>query len=191
MRKLSIWASGSGSNAENIINFFKDSKEIKVDHILTNKKDAGVFERAKKLGVDIRYFSNSEFRESTPILEFLENRNIDYIILAGFLLKVSSNIIYKYPGRILNIHPALLPNYGGKGMYGMNVHKAVIDAREKHSGISIHLVDEEYDHGKLIFQSICDIEETDSPEILAQKVHELEYKHYPEVIKNYILSFDN
>ncbi len=191
MRKLSIWASGSGSNAENIAAFFKEDKNINVDHILCNKKDAGVFERAKRLGIVAKYFSNDEFRESKSILNFLKERDADYIILAGFLLKVSEEVIFHFSGRIINIHPALLPGYGGKGMYGMNVHKAVIEAKEKHSGITIHLVNEEYDRGKIIFQSICDIEKSDTPETLAEKVHQLEYKHFPETIKNYILSFDS
>ena len=191
MRKLSIWASGSGSNAENIIRFFESSEKISVDHILCNKKDAGVFERAARLDIDAHYFSGSDFRESKAVLEFMQKRDIDYIILAGFLLKVSEEIIYHYPGRIINIHPALLPGYGGKGMYGKNVHSAVIGAGEKHSGISIHLVNEEYDRGTLLFQSICEIDKNDTPDSLAEKVHQLEYKHYPEVIQNYILSFEN
>ncbi|PLW93284.1 MAG: phosphoribosylglycinamide formyltransferase [Marinilabiliales bacterium] len=191
MHKLSIWASGSGSNAENIYNYFKNSKEISIDHILCNKKDAGVFERAKKLGVDAKYFSSAEFRNSTSVLDFLKEREINYIILAGFLLKVSEEIIFHYPARIINIHPALLPDYGGKGMYGLHVHEAVIVAGEKHSGITIHLVDEEYDHGTTIFQSICEIEKGETPKSLAEKVHQLEYKHYPEVIQNYILSFNS
>ncbi|MBN2729791.1 MAG: phosphoribosylglycinamide formyltransferase [Bacteroidales bacterium] len=190
-RNISVWASGNGSNAENIIHFFANSKDINVDHILCNKKEAGVFQRAEKLNVPAHYFNFNDFRESKSILNLLKAKSIHYIILAGFLLKVSSEIIQQYRGRILNIHPALLPAYGGKGMYGMNVHKAVIADKMKHSGISIHLVDEEYDHGKLIFQSICDIDQNETPESLAEKIHHLEHTNYPEVIENYILSFEN
>lgn len=190
MRKLSIWASGNGSNAENIIQFFANNKEIEVDHILCNKKEAGVFQRAERLGIPAFHYLAADFHESEKILTLLKEKNINYIILAGFLLKIPNEIIHAFPGRIINIHPALLPNYGGKGMYGMNIHNAVIEASEKHSGISIHLVDEEYDHGMLIFQSICDIEANETPESLAKKIHQLEHKHYPEVINNYVLSFD-
>ena len=190
MRKLSIWASGNGSNAENIIQFFTNSKEIEVDHILCNKKEASVFQRAERLGIPAFHYPAADFRESEKILTLLKEKTIDYVILAGFLLKVPESIIHVFPGRIINIHPALLPNYGGKGMYGMNVHNAVIEAGDKHSGRRIHLVDEEYDHGKLLFQSICDIDEGETPESLAEKIHHLEHKHYPEVINNYVLSFD-
>ncbi len=188
MYKLSIWASGNGSNAENIFKFFENNQDIKIDHIICNNKNAVVFERASKLGLDIHYFSNSEFKDGKTVLNFLKSRDIDYIVLAGFLLKVSDEIINHYPSKILNLHPALLPNYGGKGMYGMAVHKAVIEANETRSGITIHIVDEEYDHGAIVFQSVCNIDKMETPESLAEKIHKLEYEYYPKVILNYILS---
>lgn len=184
MKKLAIFASGSGSNAENIINYFKNKQNISVDIILTNRADAFVIERSKALMVDYYVFNRSEFYESDTIINLLKNRGIDFIILAGFLWLIPLNLIQFYSRRIINIHPALLPAYGGKGMYGMKVHEAVIKNRETQSGITIHFVNEKYDEGEIIFQAICFISETDTPETLANKIHVLEYEHFPKVIEN-------
>lgn len=183
MKNIAILASGSGSNAENIINFFSEIPDISVSLIISNKKDAFVHERAKKLQISSVTFSKKDFEESDIVLDYLKKSDIDFIVLAGFLLKVPSNIIDAYPQAIINIHPALLPKYGGKGMYGDFVHRAVIEAGEKESGITIHYVNENYDEGDIIFQIKCDIEENDTAEDLANKIHRLEYKYFPEIIK--------
>lgn len=180
--KIAILASGSGSNAENIAHYLQNNNEIVIDSIYTNKADAYVIERAKKLEIPYFYFSNSDFRKGDLILEKLREREIDFVVLAGFLLKIPSSIIKSFPNRILNIHPALLPKYGGKGMYGDHVHRAVKEAGEKQSGITIHYVNEFYDEGAPVFQAQCAIKPEDSIEEIAQKVHELEYEHFPKVI---------
>lgn len=187
--KIAILASGSGSNAENINNYLLTNYGAKIDCIICNKKDAFVFERAKKMDIDSFYFDKKAFSSATEVIELLKNRSVDFIVLAGFLLKISEKIIREFEDKIINIHPALLPNYGGKGMYGMNVHNAVINNNEKESGITIHLVNEEYDKGKILFQAKTSIESKDSAEDLAQKIHQLEYKNFPEVIVDYINSF--
>lgn len=190
MVNISIWASGNGSNTENIIQFFQTNDKVLINHIICNNKNAGVINRAELLSTPCFIFNRREIQEEIKLLKKLEETKTDYIVLAGFLQKVPKKIIKKYHGKILNIHPALLPDYGGKGMYGMHVHEAVINSKEKHSGISIHLVDEEYDTGKLIFQSICSITPSDNAESLAKKIHKLEHLHYPEVIREYVLSFN-
>ena len=187
MIKLALFASGSGSNAERIATYFKDSDKISVECIVSNKKDAFVHERAKKLGIPSIYFSRNDFYENDDVLNYLRENDIDYIILAGFLWLIPQNLLTHYPNRIVNIHPALLPAYGGKNMYGMNVHKAVIENREKESGITIHYVNEKYDDGKTIFQATCPIHENDTPESLAEKVHQLEYQHFPTTIEKIAL----
>lgn len=195
MKKIAVFASGSGSNAENIYEYFncnkKESKEAndciaKVELIITNKKDAYVLERAKRLGIDSVVFEKEKWVDGLEILDYLNNREIDFIVLAGFLLKVPPAIISHYPMAIVNIHPALLPKFGGKGMYGDNVHKAVIEAKETKSGITIHYVNENYDEGDIIFKSECDITSTDDYNSLATKVHTLEYAHFPKVIEECI-----
>ncbi|MBN1251893.1 MAG: phosphoribosylglycinamide formyltransferase [Bacteroidales bacterium] len=186
MPKIAIFASGNGSNAENIIQYFKYKKNIIIDIILTNRKDAFVIERAKKYSIDVKIFDKNEFYDSDDIINLLIKRKISNIVLAGFLWLIPNNLIMAFPDRILNIHPALLPKYGGKGMYGMNVHKAVIENKEKESGISIHLVNEKYDEGKIIFQAKCKINENDSSESLAEKVHKLEYEYFPKVIDDWL-----
>lgn len=195
MKKIAVFASGSGSNAENIYEYFncnkKESKEAnnciaKVELIITNKKDAYVLERAKRLGIDSVVFEKEKWVDGLEILDYLNNREIDFIVLAGFLLKVPPVIISHYPMAIVNIHPALLPKFGGKGMYGDNVHKAVIEAKETKSGITIHYVNENYDEGDIIFKSECDITSTDDYNSLATKVHTLEYAHFPKVIEECI-----
>jgi phosphoribosylglycinamide formyltransferase-1 len=188
MIKLAIFASGSGTNAQRITEYFREhSSPITVDLILSNNPDAGVLERARNLGVSCVTFSRKEFYESARIPELLKEHAIEYLILAGFLWLVPDSLLKAFPGRILNIHPALLPGYGGKGMYGMKVHETVISNHDKESGISIHLVNEHYDEGQILFQAKCSIEETDTPGSLAAKIHELEYRHFPEVIEKYIL----
>ncbi len=184
--KIAIFASGSGTNAENIVDFFKMDSHIKVSLILSNKNSAYVLERARKLGVKSAVFTAEQLNNSTFVDSILAEEKIDAIILSGFLLKVPDRIIAKYSGRIINIHPALLPKVGGKGMYGMKVHKAVIDSGDTQSGITIHLVDEYYDNGKILFQSTCNVEPGDTPESLAEKIHKLEYRYFPEVIGKYL-----
>jgi phosphoribosylglycinamide formyltransferase-1 len=184
--KIAIFASGSGTNAENIVDFFKMDSHMKVSLILSNKNSAYVLERARKLGVKSAVFTAEQLNNSTFVDSILAEEKIDAIILSGFLLKVPDRIIAKYSGRIINIHPALLPKFGGKGMYGMKVHKAVIDSGDTQSGITIHLVDEYYDNGKILFQSTCNVEPGDTPESLAEKIHKLEYRYFPEVIGKYL-----
>ena len=183
MKKIAIFASGSGSNAENIINYFKNDTENVVKIVFCNKPDAYVLERAKRLSVPTFVFGREEFSHSDLVLNELKRLDIDLIVLAGFLWKVPDAIINAYPDRVINIHPALLPSYGGKGMYGMKVHEAVIAAGEKESGITIHHVNNHYDEGAIIFQAKCEIVPGDTPETLATKVHALEYEYFPRVIK--------
>ena len=189
MIKIAIFASGSGTNAQRITEYFRERPaSIAVDLILSNHPDAPVVERARNLGVSCVTFSRHEFYERNLIPELLKEHSIEYVILAGFLWLVPDVILNAYPNRILNIHPALLPGYGGKGMYGMKVHETVIANKDKESGITIHLVNERYDEGQILFQEKCGIEETDTPMSLAEKIHLLEYRYFPEVIEKYILS---
>ena len=186
MKRIVIFASGSGSNAENIIRFFQTKKSINVTHVLTNNQHAKVLDRCKKLNTNTLVFDRSEFSKSDEVLNFLKNE-ADYIVLAGFLWRVPSKIVEAFPNKIINIHPALLPKYGGKGMYGMNVHKAVKENLELETGITIHFVNENYDEGAIIFQAKTPVTFDDTPEDIANKVHELEYKFFPEVIEKVIL----
>ena len=186
MSKIAIFASGNGTNAENIIQHFKGTKKINISLVLTNKKDAFVIERAKNHNIDVIIFNKDEFYKSDVIINILQEKRITHIVLAGFLWLIPNNFIKAFQNRILNIHPALLPKYGGKGMYGMNVHKAIIENKEKESGISIHLVNEKYDEGKIIFQAKCKINVADNPETLANKIHKLEYVHFPKVIEDWV-----
>lgn len=181
--KIALFASGSGSNAENIIRYFENNPAFEFPVIISNKPDAFVHERAKKLGIKSFTFSKKEFDEGTAIVDFLTQYQIDFIILAGFLLKVSLPLLKSYPDKIINIHPALLPRFGGKGMYGHHVHEAVVASGVEESGITIHYVNENYDEGNIIFQAKCRVESDDTPDMVAAKVHELEYKHFPEVIE--------
>lgn len=191
MKKIAIFASGSGSNAENIISHFSGNPETEVDSIFCNVNDAYVLERAKRLHIPAFVFNRQEMNDPQGLLKRLQERRIDFIVLAGFLWLVPACITSAYPHRIINIHPALLPAYGGKGMYGDRVHQAVIAAQEKKSGITIHYVNNRYDEGDIIFQATCDIESQDSPETLAQKVHALEYQHFPRVIEETISRLNN
>jgi phosphoribosylglycinamide formyltransferase-1 len=188
MKKIAIFASGSGTNAENISNFFAGHESITIDCILTNKADAFVLERAKRLGIASFVFNRDSFYGSFEVLDYLKEREVDFIVLSGFLWLVPDYLIKHYPNNIINIHPALLPKYGGKGMYGYYVHKAVVEAGEKESGISIHYVNERYDEGNIIFQAKCKVESEDKPEDVARKVHKLEYEHFPRIIEQILLS---
>lgn len=183
MKKIAIFASGSGTNAENIIKYFEGNKEIQVVVVLSNNKNAGVHERAKRLGVPSFTFTRDEFNDGMPVLKKLAELEVDFIVLAGFMNKIPESFLNSYPNRIVNIHPALLPKHGGKGMYGMHVHDAVVAAGEKESGITIHYINEEYDEGQVIFQTTCTVSPHDTAEDVANKVHALEYKHYPKVIE--------
>lgn len=185
---IAIFASGSGTNAENIIRYFYGDPSVQVKLVLTNREDAYVLKRAIKLEVPGIIFSANELREGSKVDEILADNKIDYIILAGFLLKVPDRIVSKFSGRIINVHPALLPKFGGKGMYGHRVHQAVVDSLEKESGITIHLVDEVYDNGETLFQAKCKLDPDESAETLAAKIHQLEKEHFPKVIDEYIKS---
>lgn len=180
--RIAIFASGSGSNAQRIAVYFADKDLLEISAIYCNNPEAFVIERAKLLGIPSVIFSRDNFYNTNSILEDLKSRGIDWIVLAGFLWLIPDNILKAFPQRIINIHPALLPAYGGKGMFGMKVHEAVIAAGEKQSGITIHHVNELYDEGDIIFQATCRIQPGDTPEILATKIHELEYEHFPVVI---------
>ena len=186
MKRIVILASGSGTNAENIIKYFKNSNLISVIQVLSNKKDAKVLERAKRLGVSCLSFNREDFYTSEELLNSLK-LNADYIILAGFLWKIPTSIIEAFPNKIINIHPALLPKYGGKGMYGMHVHNAVIENKETASGITIHYVNENYDEGAIIFQKSVAILVCDTAEDVAKKIHTLEQENFPRVIEQFIL----
>ncbi len=185
MTRLAILASGSGSNAEKIMEYFQDSTKAQIALVASNKADAFVLERAKKFGVPSFTFSRKEMEEGI-LLEKLKSEKIDWVILAGFLLKIPVELIRAFPERMVNIHPALLPSYGGKGMYGNFVHEAVKAAGETQTGITIHLVNEHYDEGKIVFQAATDVIPEDTPYTIAQKVHELEHRYFPSVIDSLI-----
>ncbi len=185
MKNIVLFASGNGSNAENIVNYFAKREEVAFPLLLCNKRDAYVFERAKRLKVPARHIGRTEF-QSDELVRELQQIPADLIVLAGFLWQIPPAMIEAFPHRILNIHPALLPKFGGKGMYGERVHEAVIAAGEKESGITIHAIDADYDRGTVIFQAKCPVTPDDTPEMLAQKVHKLEYAHFPAVIDNYL-----
>jgi formyltetrahydrofolate-dependent phosphoribosylglycinamide formyltransferase len=184
--KLAIFASGKGSNAEKIIQFLENHSNIHVSLIVSNKPTAGVLDIAGRFNIPTLLIDRKKFMETDEYVQLIKNQGITHIILAGFLLKVPDNLIQAYNNKIVNIHPALLPAYGGKGMYGEHVHQAVIQAGEKESGITIHLVDEEYDHGKTLFQAKVEVHPTDTPDSLAEKVHRLEHEHYPKVIEKWV-----
>ncbi|WP_456422876.1 phosphoribosylglycinamide formyltransferase [Lutibacter sp.] len=186
MERIAILASGEGTNAENIIKYFKNSSLISVTLVLSNKKEAKVLEKAKRLGVASSYFDRNSFINTNKVITILKEQ-ADYIILAGFLWKIPLEIIEVFPNKILNIHPALLPKYGGKGMYGMHVHDAVVKNREKESGITIHYVNENYDEGAIIFQKSVEVLVCDSAADVARKIHVLEQENFPRVIEKVIL----
>ena len=186
MLKIIIFASGSGTNAENIIEYFKNSTIARVSYVVSNNPKAGVLERAKRLGVSSRIFLKQEMSKP-EFISFLGN-NADFIVLAGFLLKIPDQMILDFPNTIINIHPALLPKYGGKGMYGMHVHRAVVENQEVKSGITIHYVNENYDEGAIIFQKSVDLTAQDTPDDVAAKIHQLEQENFPLIIVNLLKS---
>lgn len=186
MTHIALFSSGNGTNAENIAKYFTKSTQINVSMVISNKQNAYVHQRAKALNIPSYSFTKEEIIEGTQLLKLLSDNDIDYIILAGFLLKVPDTLVKNYPKRIINIHPALLPKHGGKGMYGDNVHKKVIEMGDSTSGITIHYVNEKYDEGEIIFQESCNVLPNDTYEDVAQKVHKLEYAHFPRVIEEVI-----
>lgn len=183
-KQIAIFASGSGSNAENIIRHFSNRDcGIEVAMVVTNKPDAGVIARARRLGVRVEVIPSGEFRSGERVIDLMTDNAIDCIVLAGFLMMIPARLIGRYPDRIINIHPSLLPKFGGKGMYGSNVHKAVVEAGEKESGITIHYVTERYDEGAPIFQASVALTPEDTAETVEQKVRSLEAEHFPRVIE--------
>ena len=191
MKNIAIFASGSGTNAQNIAEYFNASDKVRISLIMSNKADAFVLERAKKLCIPSMVFNRKDFYETDFILDAMHKNEIDFIVLAGFLWLIPDNLLKAFPHRIINIHPALLPKYGGKGMYGERVHQAVIQSGDTRTGISIHYVNDHYDEGEIIFQDSFEIQPGDTAESIAQKVHALEYKHFPRVIEEVILKVDS
>jgi phosphoribosylglycinamide formyltransferase 1 len=185
--RLAIFASGSGTNAGAIFNYFEKHDSIKVVLLVTNNPTAGVLDKAKKSAIKNAVFTKLQFNETDEVVELLQSHQITHVILAGFLLLVPKKIVTAYPKKIINIHPSLLPKFGGKGMYGLKVHEAVKAAREQETGITIHEVNEKFDEGEIIFQVSCAIAESDTPKQIAQKVQVLEHKNYPPVIERWIL----
>ncbi|MCF6131330.1 phosphoribosylglycinamide formyltransferase [Flavobacterium wongokense] len=185
MKKILLFASGTGSNVENIIRYFKNHHDIIVVGVFTNNPHAKVLEVAKSNNVPTLVFSREELSGSF-VLDKIKELEPDLIVLAGFLWKMPEQIVAAYPNKIINIHPALLPKYGGKGMYGIKVHQAVLDNKEKETGITIHYVNEHYDEGEFIFQQKVAISNCRTPEEIVAKVHELEHKHFPEIIEKII-----
>lgn len=183
MRRLAVFLSGSGSNAENIIKHFEGNDDIKVVLVLSDKSEAYGLQRAKSFCIPTVAFQRQEFLKSDKILNILRNEEVDFIVLAGFLCYVPQNIISYYAGKIVNIHPSLLPKYGGKGMYGAKVHQAVVDGGESESGITIHHINEKFDDGEVIFQAKCEVLSNDTPEKVEAKVRALEILHFPAVIE--------
>jgi len=183
---IAIFASGNGTNAENIISYLKtiSNLEISVSLIVTDKENAGIHDVAFKNNIPIFVIPKSDINVGAEILRHLKKHQIEFIVLAGYLKKIPTIILQAYEQNVINIHPALLPKYGGKGMYGKHVHEAIISNKETESGITIHYVDEIYDNGEIILQEKCSISENETAESLAKKIHQLEYKHYPEVIAN-------
>ncbi len=186
---IALFASGNGSNAINLIRYFEKHPSVNVALVVCNKENAPVVEKSRELGIEVLVVSNEEVENGLTLLQELDYRSIKWIVLAGFLRKIPLNLLRGYPNRIINVHPALLPKYGGQGMYGMNVHRAVVDAKELKSGISIHLVNEEFDKGELLAQFETEILATDTPEMVAEKVQMLEHRHFPEVVEK-VISYD-
>lgn len=187
MKHIAVFASGAGTNAQKLIDYFKGSQIASISIIISGNPNAGVIDIANKESIPYVILKKETFYESSILLHALAERKIDFIVLAGFLWLVPQYLIKEYSGRIINIHPALLPKFGGKGMYGMNVHKAVKESGETKSGITIHYIDEKYDEGEIIFQAECSLETTDSPEDIAKRVHQLEHLHFPVIIERTIL----
>jgi phosphoribosylglycinamide formyltransferase-1 len=186
-KNIAIFASGSGTNAENLARYFENHVSINISLVLTNRPDAYVLVRARKLGITTVVFDRQQFYETDEVLNILRNHHIHFIVLAGFLWLVPEKILQEYPDKMVNIHPALLPKFGGKGMYGERVHQAVKESGDKISGITIHMVNEQYDEGQIVFQATCPVTEEDTPKSIAEKVHALEYKHFPGQIEKLVL----
>lgn len=184
--RVAVFASGNGTNAERLFSYFQDHSSIKIELLLCNKPSALVINRAEKWSIQTVLFDRNELSNSGKVQEVLESNGIDWIVLAGFLWLMPSGIVQRYPNQIVNLHPSLLPKYGGKGMYGEFVHKAVLSANEKESGITIHLVNEEYDKGIVLFQTKCKVDDHETPDSLAAKIHELEYKYLPTTLEKVI-----
>lgn len=184
MKRIAIFASGEGTNAEAITRYFNDRTDVRVVGVFGNRMKAGVFKRLSRYGIDSYYFSSEEWtkRKAENVLRILTVKQVDLVVLAGFLLVIPEELVEAYRGRIINIHPSLLPKYGGRGMWGMKVHEAVLDAKEAESGITIHYVDNEVDGGEIIFQATCPVLPEDTPEDLANRVHALEHHHFPRVV---------
>ncbi len=187
-RNIAIFASGNGTNAENIIKYFSGNKDIKVKIVMANKTDAFVLERAHRLGIPTLYINREQWADATHILTLLHEQQIDFIVLAGFLAHIPDALLHAYPNRIVNIHPSLLPKFGGKGMYGNKVHEAVVTAGETESGITIHYLNEHYDEGQIIAQYRCPVMPNDTPQDVATRVHALEYEYYPKVIEQLLIA---
>ncbi len=182
MKRIVIFASGNGSNAENLITFFRDNPTISITQVLTNNPKANILERCKNLNVSALSFNKVAFENTEDVFNILKIAQPDLIILAGFLWKFPQNILKAFPNKVINLHPALLPKFGGKGMYGMHVHKAIVSEKETETGITIHYVNEHYDEGTIIFQTKCDVKPSDSAEDIAKKVHHLEMMYFPQVV---------
>ena len=185
-KNIAVLASGSGTNAENIIRYFQNSESVNVKLVLADRETAFVLERARRLNVPFACLDKAAWVDGTAVLSLLEDKGIDFIVLAGFLARVPDCILHAYPNKMINIHPSLLPKFGGKGMYGDRVHEAVIASGEKESGITIHYTNEHYDEGGIICQQKCPVLPGDTPEELAQRIHRLEYEYYPKVIEELV-----
>lgn len=191
LKKIVVFASGSGTNAENIIKYFHETGKAEVKAVFSNKRTAKVLKRAYDLNVKALHFDREAFYETNEVQNVLKDIDPDLIVLAGFLWVFPEKILKEFPNKVINIHPALLPKYGGKGMYGMNVHQAVVNAKEVETGISIHYVNENYDEGETIFQTTTPVSPEDSAEEIAQKIHQLEYEHFPKVIEKLLFPSEN
>lgn len=191
MKNLCIFASGSGSNAENIANYFKENSEVNIALIVCNKPDAFVLERAERLGIPSRVVTGAQMKDESAVLQLMREFSIDFIVLAGYLLLVPKYLVDAYPKAIVNIHPALIPLHCGKGMYGDRVHEDVVRCGDRESGITIHYVNEFFDNGDIIFQATCPVEPTDDAHAVATKVHALEYAHFPHVIDEALRKMNN
>ena len=185
-KNIVLFASGNGTNAENIVRYFQRSNTVYITEVLTNNPGAGVIGRAKKLNIPVRVITRADFASPQTLIHHLTEQQTDLIVLAGFLWKIPTALIRQFPEKIINLHPALLPEFGGKGMYGLRVHEAVITAGKKESGITIHFVNENYDEGKIIFQAKTEVYQKDTSESLAGKIHQLEYKYFPQVIEKIV-----
>ena len=191
MKKIALFASGDGSNVQRITEYFRNNQEVEITLLLTNNPKAGVLKRAATLGLNSLIFSREEMYQSSKIINILKSQEVNLIVLAGFLWLFPEYLITAFPNKIINLHPALLPKYGGKGMYGHHVHEAVIKNKETKSGITIHYVNNRYDEGQIIFQSSFKLADDETPESLAKKIHLQEYEHFPKVIEGLPVNADD